>query len=221
MWTNEYHTNSIVVLVSILIYISEQPVQCSVWRSIISSLLVCLFSDSSKVKCQMSNVNKVELLSERTSGVPPVIFFLHSSSPQCSVWVYGEASSALCLFVCSAIRGQETIQRCEGSDDHLIFLSLATFSLFSFLYHVNLVFQIFVCFPFCFAMKPHCVALSGKQVWPENENIYKLSALVDKYCESMHTNLLPFSNKYYMNMCVSFGQFWPQGENIDLLPTLG
>ena len=66
--------------------------------------------------------------------------------------------------------------------------------------------QIFVYFLFCFAMKPHCVALSGKQVWPENENIYKLSALVDKYCESMHTNLLPLSNKYYVheyarNMC--------------------
>ena len=29
-----------------------------------------------KIKCQISNVNKVKLLSERTSGVPPVIFFL-------------------------------------------------------------------------------------------------------------------------------------------------
>ena len=29
----------------------------------------------SKVKYKMSNVNKVKLLSERTSGVPPVIFF--------------------------------------------------------------------------------------------------------------------------------------------------
>ena len=28
----------------------------------------------SNVKNQMSNVNKVNLLSERTSGVPPVIF---------------------------------------------------------------------------------------------------------------------------------------------------
>ena len=28
------------------------------------------------VDCQMSNVNKVKLLSERTSGVPPVIFYL-------------------------------------------------------------------------------------------------------------------------------------------------
>ena len=27
-------------------------------------------------KCQMSNVNKVKLLSERTSGVPPVILYL-------------------------------------------------------------------------------------------------------------------------------------------------
>ena len=84
--------------------------------------------------------------------------------------------------------------------------------------------QIFVCFLFCFAMKPHCVALSGKQVWPENENIYKLSALVDKYCESMHTNLLPFSNKYYMNtqeICVSSEQFGPQDENIYTLSTLG
>ena len=30
----------------------------------------------SNVKNKMSNVNKVKLLSERTSGVPPVIFFL-------------------------------------------------------------------------------------------------------------------------------------------------
>ena len=30
----------------------------------------------STMKCQMSNVNKVKLLSERTSGVPPVIFGL-------------------------------------------------------------------------------------------------------------------------------------------------
>ena len=29
----------------------------------------------SNVKNQMSNVNKVKLLSERTSGVPPVIFW--------------------------------------------------------------------------------------------------------------------------------------------------
>ena len=28
----------------------------------------------SNVICQMSNVNKVNILSERTSGVPPVIF---------------------------------------------------------------------------------------------------------------------------------------------------
>ena len=28
----------------------------------------------SSVKCQMSNINKVKLLSERTSGVAPVIF---------------------------------------------------------------------------------------------------------------------------------------------------
>ena len=30
----------------------------------------------SNVECQMSNVNKVNLLSERTSGVPPVFFFI-------------------------------------------------------------------------------------------------------------------------------------------------
>ena len=29
---------------------------------------------SSNVKCQMSNVNKANFLSERNSGVPPVIF---------------------------------------------------------------------------------------------------------------------------------------------------
>ena len=29
----------------------------------------------SNVKCQMPNVNKVKLLSEHTSGAPPVIFF--------------------------------------------------------------------------------------------------------------------------------------------------
>ena len=28
-------------------------------------------------KCQMSNVDKVKLLSERTSGVPPFIFHIH------------------------------------------------------------------------------------------------------------------------------------------------
>ena len=30
----------------------------------------------SNIKCQISNVNQVKLLSERTSGVPPVIFYL-------------------------------------------------------------------------------------------------------------------------------------------------
>ena len=29
------------------------------------------------VECQMLNVNKVNILTERTSGVPPVIFILH------------------------------------------------------------------------------------------------------------------------------------------------
>ena len=46
-----------------------------------------------------------------------MIHFTGASSAVC-----GEASSALCLFVCSAIRGQETIQGCEGSDDHLFLL---------------------------------------------------------------------------------------------------
>ena len=32
------------------------------------------WSIGSLVECQMLNVNKVKLLSERTSGVPPVIF---------------------------------------------------------------------------------------------------------------------------------------------------
>ena len=32
----------------------------------------------SKIKCQMPKVNKVKLLSERTSGAPPVIFKNHS-----------------------------------------------------------------------------------------------------------------------------------------------
>ena len=30
------------------------------------------------VECKLLNVNKIELLSERTSGVPPVIFFFSS-----------------------------------------------------------------------------------------------------------------------------------------------
>ena len=34
------------------------------------------WSISPLVECQMLNVNKVKLLSERISGVPPVIFFL-------------------------------------------------------------------------------------------------------------------------------------------------
>ena len=31
----------------------------------------------SKIKCQMPKVNKVKLLSERTSGAPPVIFCIY------------------------------------------------------------------------------------------------------------------------------------------------
>ena len=34
-------------------------------------------SNAQMIKCQMSNVNKVKLLWERTSGVPPVIFYFH------------------------------------------------------------------------------------------------------------------------------------------------
>ena len=33
----------------------------------------------SKIKCQMTNVNKIKLLSERTSGAPPVIFSFGNS----------------------------------------------------------------------------------------------------------------------------------------------
>ena len=36
------------------------------------------------VECQMLNVNKVKLLSERTSGVPPVIFILSVMCQQCN-----------------------------------------------------------------------------------------------------------------------------------------
>merc|ERR1712055_744351 len=43
--------------------------------------LVC-WSIGPLVKCQMLNVIKVKLLSERTSGVSPVIFFLLSPPPQ-------------------------------------------------------------------------------------------------------------------------------------------
>ena len=32
------------------------------------------------VECQISNVNEVKLLSERTSGVPPIIFFIAGTS---------------------------------------------------------------------------------------------------------------------------------------------
>ena len=123
-----------------------------------------------------------------------------------------------CLFV------QRFAAKKQYKDVKAVMISYTFFGNGNFWSMQILFVQIFVCFPFCFAMKPHCVALSGKQVWPENENIYKLSALVDKYCESMHTNLLPFSNKYYMNMqeiCVSFEQFWPQEENIYMLSTLG
>ena len=39
-----------------------------------TQMFKCANVQMSDVKCQMSNVNKVKLLSERTSGVPPVIF---------------------------------------------------------------------------------------------------------------------------------------------------
>ena len=35
----------------------------------------------SKIKCQMPKVNKVKLLSERTSGAPPVIFYCYCYPP--------------------------------------------------------------------------------------------------------------------------------------------
>ena len=93
-----------------------------------------------------------------------------------------ETSSALCLFVCSAIRGQETIQgyakalhiQLQTNIVKAALFSEASFfwkGNFSTMHYANLV----CLFSLCFAMKPHCVALSGKQVWPENENIYKLS----------------------------------------------
>ena len=38
------------------------------------------------VWCQMSKVNKVKLLSERTSGVPPVIFFIYKEQYEEHYW---------------------------------------------------------------------------------------------------------------------------------------
>ena len=49
----------------------------------------CQISD---VKCQMSNVNKVKLLSEHTSGVPPVIFYI--------VFLMFSATMLSCFAVC-------------------------------------------------------------------------------------------------------------------------
>ena len=49
------------------------------------------------VECQMLNVNKVNLLSERTSGVPPVIFYTnHKSSTisgELSVQLHGQSKT--------------------------------------------------------------------------------------------------------------------------------
>ena len=40
----------------------------------------CSNVQMSDVNCQMSNADKVTLLSERTSGVPPVIFIINDDS---------------------------------------------------------------------------------------------------------------------------------------------
>ena len=66
---------------------------------------------------------RIQMSINHTNGIVALVSTLIYITSAASA-VYGEASSALCLFVCSAIRGQETIQRCEGSDDHL-FLSLS------------------------------------------------------------------------------------------------
>ena len=158
----------------------------------------------------------------------------------------GEASSALCLFVYSPIRGQETKQgyvkalhflswtnilffksqffkylfvcsplicgqeTIQGygkavhcSDDHLLF-SLTLH--FPFCLHCA---EIVCLVPFCFAMKPHCVAFREAGLARRMKIFTSFRGLVDKYRESMHTNLLPFSNKYCANMqemCVSLEQ---------------
>ena len=41
-----------------------------------------------QIKYQMSNVNRVKLLSERTSGVPTVIFFVATTNLKWLVYVF-------------------------------------------------------------------------------------------------------------------------------------
>ena len=54
----------------------------------------------------MSNVNKVKLLSEHTSGVPPVTFNFNTDLAG-GPFVHLESGSALC----TCVVGQETLQK--------------------------------------------------------------------------------------------------------------
>ena len=54
---------------------NAQMLKCSYFQMFKCSNDQMSCSDFQMFKCQISNVNKVKLLSERTSGSPPVIFF--------------------------------------------------------------------------------------------------------------------------------------------------
>ena len=96
--------------------------------------------------------------------------------------VNGEASSALCLFVCSAIRGQGTIQ--WGGSSYFFIESKFLFCFSS------------IClFLLLQKKKFYCLTISGDQVSSGNENIYKLSAIGWQIPWEHHKNLLQFDNK--------------------------